>query len=193
MSPSVYAVATMDTKGHELAFVADRLRAAGVAVVTVDVGTMEPPVVVPDVDRPTVAGCHPTASGTRPARFRQADRGQAITAMSEALEVLPASASIEAGRVVGVIGIGGSGGTAPDHARDAGAADRPAQAHGLDGRQRQHRPLRRLERHHDDVLGRRRRRAQRRLAPGARQRRRRHGRHGPAPDPADRTRSRRWA
>ena len=29
MSPSVYAVATMDTKGHELAYVADRLRAAG--------------------------------------------------------------------------------------------------------------------------------------------------------------------
>ena len=33
----------MDTKGHELAFVAERLRAAGVAVVTVDVGTKGPP------------------------------------------------------------------------------------------------------------------------------------------------------
>ena len=45
MDQSVYAIATMDTKGHELAFVAERLRAAGVAVVTVDVGTKDPPVV----------------------------------------------------------------------------------------------------------------------------------------------------
>ena len=69
MDQSVYAVATMDTKGHELAFVAERLRAAGVAVVTVDVGTKEPPVVRADVDRSTVAGCHPT-EGARTASFR---------------------------------------------------------------------------------------------------------------------------
>ena len=63
MEQSVYAVATMDTKGHELAFVAERLRAAGVAVVTVDVGTKEPPCVRADIDRSTVAGCHPAAIG----------------------------------------------------------------------------------------------------------------------------------
>ena len=40
MTRSVYAIATMDTKGQELAFVAERLRAAGVPVVTVDVGTL---------------------------------------------------------------------------------------------------------------------------------------------------------
>ena len=34
----IYAVATMDTKGQELAYVADRVRATGAAVVTVDVG-----------------------------------------------------------------------------------------------------------------------------------------------------------
>ncbi len=60
MSPSVYAVATMDTKGHELAYVADRLRAAGISVVTVDVGTMGPPVAVAVVTREAVADCHPT-------------------------------------------------------------------------------------------------------------------------------------
>ena len=38
MPQSVYAVATMDTKGHELAFVAECLRAAGVSVTMVDVG-----------------------------------------------------------------------------------------------------------------------------------------------------------
>ena len=66
MSPSVYAVATMDTKGHELAYVAERLRAAGIAVVTVDVGTMGPPVAVARRrPREAVADCHPTTAGRR--------------------------------------------------------------------------------------------------------------------------------
>jgi uncharacterized protein (UPF0261 family) len=33
----------MDTKGQELAFLAERLRAAGVPVATVDVGTLAAP------------------------------------------------------------------------------------------------------------------------------------------------------
>jgi uncharacterized protein (UPF0261 family) len=107
---SVYAVATMDTKGLELAFVAERLRDAGVAVVTVDVGTMGTPLADPDVNRLTVAGFHPAASG-RFSALSATDRGQAITAMSEALECF-LLAEHESGRVAGVIGIGGSGGTA---------------------------------------------------------------------------------
>ena len=85
MSQTVYAVATMDTKGHELAFVADCLRAAGVAVVTVDVGTKQPPVVPADIDRTTVAACHPMANG-RGTAMSHSDRGQAIAVMSQALE-----------------------------------------------------------------------------------------------------------
>src|SRR4051794_6490396 len=110
MGQSVYAVATMDTKGHELAYVAERLRAAGVPVLTVDVGTMEPPVVTPDVDRAAVADCHPTTDG-RSTALSKADRGHAITAMSEALEGF-LRREFESGRVAGVTGIGGSGGTA---------------------------------------------------------------------------------
>ncbi len=114
---SVYAVATMDTKGHELAFVAERLRALGVAVVTIDVGTKGPPEVPADVDRSTVAGFHPTDSG-RTAALSHSDRGQAITAMSEAL-VSFCAREYDQGKVAGVIGIGGSGGTRIDHARNA--------------------------------------------------------------------------
>ena len=110
MSRSVYAVATMDTKGHELAYVAERLEAAGVLVVTVDVGTLEPPVVHPDVDRYTLACCHPTEAGRDLALSDDADRGQMIGAMAEALEVFLRREN-DAGRVAGVIGIGGSGGT----------------------------------------------------------------------------------
>jgi uncharacterized protein (UPF0261 family) len=110
MRQSVYAVATMDTKGHELAFVADCLRTAGVAVVTVDVGTKEPPVVPVDIDRKTVAECHPMASG-RGTAISDSDRGRAIAAMSQALECF-LRCERAAGRLAGVIGIGGSGGTA---------------------------------------------------------------------------------
>jgi uncharacterized protein (UPF0261 family) len=110
MQQAVYAVATMDTKGHELAFVAERLRAVGVAVVTVDVGTKEPPVVCADIDRSTVAGFHPT-DGSRADSLSGSDRSQAIMSMSQALECY-LSHELEAGRLLGVIGIGGSGGTA---------------------------------------------------------------------------------
>ena len=109
-SQSVYAVATMDTKGHELAYVAECLRKAGVSIVTVDVGTLEPPAVAADIDRATVAGCHPKAEG-RTAALCKSDRGPAITAMGEALEVFIRHEH-GSGRVSGVIGIGGSGGTA---------------------------------------------------------------------------------
>jgi uncharacterized protein (UPF0261 family) len=110
MTRSVYAIATMDTKGHELAFVADRLRAAGLPVVTVDVGTLGPPAMPADVDRATVAGFHPSDHGHEGA-LANPDRGAAITAMSQALERF-LLAEHEARRVAGVIGIGGSGGTA---------------------------------------------------------------------------------
>jgi uncharacterized protein (UPF0261 family) len=110
MTRSVYAVATMDTKGVELAFVADRLRDAGVPVVTVDVGTLEPPAAPADVDRATVASYDPEGGISQPSGG-QGDRGQAIGAMSRALECYLLS-EYEKGRVSGVIGIGGSGGTA---------------------------------------------------------------------------------
>jgi uncharacterized protein (UPF0261 family) len=110
MAQSVYAIATMDTKGRELAFVAERLRAAGVAVVTVDVGTNGPPVVAADVDRSTVAEFRPSDC-LRAVALAESDRGQAITAMSEALECY-LRREYDDGRLIGVIGIGGSGGTA---------------------------------------------------------------------------------
>jgi uncharacterized protein (UPF0261 family) len=110
MTPSVYAVATMDTKGIELAFIADRLRALGVRVKTVDVGTMSPPSALPEIDRAAVARHHPDAH-TRQAMAQATDRGQAIGAMSAALEHFLADQH-RRGDVAGVIGIGGSGGTA---------------------------------------------------------------------------------
>ena len=104
--PRVYAVATMDTKGAEIAFVAERIRACGVEVVTVDAGTKDTPSVPPDVSREQVA-----ASLRGESVLGLTDRGTAVTAMSSALvEFL--KAELSAGRLAGVIGIGGGGGTA---------------------------------------------------------------------------------
>ncbi|MBD3675978.1 MAG: Tm-1-like ATP-binding domain-containing protein [Planctomycetaceae bacterium] len=103
MSRSVYAIATMDTKGTELGYVADCLRKAGVAVTTVDVGTLDPPTETPDVSREKVlAGQSLPDDG---------DRGTAVTTMGDALRDFLLH-ECEQDRVAGVIGIGGSGGTA---------------------------------------------------------------------------------
>jgi uncharacterized protein (UPF0261 family) len=106
MQPSVYLVATMDTKGAELAFVRDRLRDAGVPVQMVDVGTMGPPTVAPDVAREIVLG----ALGTESGNLRAIDRGQAVAVMAQALRNYLLG-EMSAGKVLGVLGLGGSGGT----------------------------------------------------------------------------------
>ena len=103
MSKFVYAIATMDTKGVELRYVVDCLRAAGVQAKMVDVGTGEPPVLEPDVTRDEVRG-----GGTH---VSYGTRAQAVTAMGESLKSYLLGES-ESGQVAGVIGIGGSGGTA---------------------------------------------------------------------------------
>src|SRR5688572_17531092 len=94
----------MDTKGEEIAYVRDCLRRAGCDVRIVDVGTQSPPTVEPNVSRADVVG--------RPGFLSElTDRGRAIAAMSEALTRYLVSEH-EAGQLAGVIGIGGSGGTA---------------------------------------------------------------------------------
>src|SRR5271166_2515804 len=103
MTHPVYAVATMDTKGQELAFLAERLRAAGVPVATVDVGTLAEPTVPADFARTTVIERHPEES-VRQALSHPADRGQAISAMSQALEKFLLE-EYQSGRLAGVIGI----------------------------------------------------------------------------------------
>jgi uncharacterized protein (UPF0261 family) len=103
MASAVYAIATMDTKGEEIAYVAQHLQAAGSTVTTVDVGTQDSPTISPDVTRDQVL------SGKKLPRSE--DRAECVTAMSDALvEFLVAEHA--AGRVAGVIGIGGGGGTA---------------------------------------------------------------------------------
>lgn len=102
---AAYVVGSFDTKGAELAFIADRIRAQGVHAVTVDVSTSA---AVPrgcDVSNAEVAAAHP---GGVQAVFT-GERGSAVGAMAQALVALLTARVAEVG---GVIGAGGSGAAA---------------------------------------------------------------------------------
>jgi uncharacterized protein (UPF0261 family) len=105
----VALVGTLDTKGAEFQWVADRLREHGVDVVVVDAGvgtggSFTSPVTVPAEE---VAA----AAGVSIDRLRAGnDRGAAVSAMGEgAAAVLGGLAA--AGRLDGVLALGGSGGS----------------------------------------------------------------------------------
>lgn len=104
----IYVIATLDTKAEEACFVATLLRSAGVPAVLVDVGTLGPPLAKPLIDRSQVATYHPNGPE---AVFGHPDRGAAVTAMSQALREFLVEA-YRSKRCSGVIGLGGTGGTA---------------------------------------------------------------------------------
>ena len=79
MAGTVLLLGTFDTKGHEYAFVRDRLLDLGVAVLLVDAGINDPVDVQPDVARDAVA----QAGGARIEELASAgDRGAAVEAMA---------------------------------------------------------------------------------------------------------------
>ena len=104
---AVALVGTLDTKGPDFAFLADRLRAAGAEVIVVDAGTGDPDGMAPDIDGETVAA----AAGTTRAELRAAaDRGRAVTEMGRGAAAVIADLAAR-GRVGGVLAAGGSGGS----------------------------------------------------------------------------------
>ncbi len=94
---------TFDTKGRELTYLGDLLRAKGIAVRTVDLSTSGRASAA-DVPAQRVASLHP---GGADAVF-SGDRGAALTAMAEAFALWLGQAE----GIGGVISAGGSGGTA---------------------------------------------------------------------------------
>jgi len=99
---TVIVAGTFDTKGRELRFMADRLKALGMPVKTVDLSTAGKPSSA-DVPAIQVAGMHPLG----PSAVMSGDRGASVAAMADAfarwIEREP--------RIGGVLSAGGSGGT----------------------------------------------------------------------------------
>jgi len=101
----VLVAGTFDTKGDELTYLADRLKARNVTVHTVDLSTSaKASSSTADVKPADVASWHPRGASA----VVSDDRGQAVAAMSVAFEHW-----MEAHKnVAGIISAGGSGGTA---------------------------------------------------------------------------------
>lgn len=105
---TIAVLGTLDTKGEEHGYVAELIRARGHRTVLIDVGCLTPPVVRPDVTREEVAK---EAGVDLQGLVARKDRGESVTAMAQAATAMLVKL-VEAGKIDGVISLGGGGGTA---------------------------------------------------------------------------------
>jgi uncharacterized protein (UPF0261 family) len=104
---TILLVGTLDTKGTEFAFVRDLIVERGHQTIVMDAGISAEPLFSPDITATAVA----EAGGATLTALREAqDRGAAISAMSEGAAKLTVQL-YEAGRIDGILSLGGSGGT----------------------------------------------------------------------------------
>ena len=76
---TVAVLGTLDTKGEEHGFVAQRIRERGHAVLVIDVGTLHEPKIKPDISRDEVL----LAAGVSYRELRsKEDRGESVRLMS---------------------------------------------------------------------------------------------------------------
>ena len=101
---TVVLLGTLDTKGHEYAYLRDRLHEQRVDVLLVDAGVFEPQV-DPDVSRQDVAAA---AQADANALAAAGDRGAAVSAMAQGAAAV-AKRLHEQGRLDGIASVGGSG------------------------------------------------------------------------------------
>ena len=106
--PTVVLVGTLDTKGVEYAWLADRIREHGADVVLVDAGIVGQPLASPDVSREEVAGAAGADVGALAAA---GDRGAAVGTMARGAAEVVKRLHAE-GRLDAIGGLGGSGGSA---------------------------------------------------------------------------------
>ena len=108
MEPTVGIVAALDTKGEEAKLVRDYLRGQGLRTLLIDVGVLGEPAIPAEVTRAEVAaaGCDDHAE-----LLRTRDKARAMDAMTKGAAVVAARLYGE-GKLSGIIGLGGSAGTA---------------------------------------------------------------------------------
>ena len=108
MAKIVAIVAALDTKGEEAAFLRDAVQARGAVPLVIDVGVLGGPTIPANLSRAEVAA----AGGVSLDELVQArDKSRAMDAMTRGAAVVAARLYAE-GRLDGIVGIGGSAGTA---------------------------------------------------------------------------------
>ena len=105
---NIAVIGTLDTKGHEHAFVAEQIKANGHTPVLIDLGSGAEPQVSPDFTRFDVAASNNT---DLQALIDRKDRGECVVAMSKAAPIFVSRLASE-GEIDGIISLGGGGGTA---------------------------------------------------------------------------------
>ena len=103
----VVLLGTLDTKGDEYAFLRERIQAQGCDVVMVDTGVLGEPRILADVSRAAVAKA---ANSSIEQLIAAGDRGAAMETMARGAAAI-ARQLYAAGRLDGVIALGGSGGS----------------------------------------------------------------------------------
>jgi uncharacterized protein (UPF0261 family) len=99
---TIAVLGTLDSKGHEHAFLADAIRRCGHTPLLIDAGCLAPPQTAPDIARTEI--CPGLADLPE-------DRGIRVAAMAAALPDFIAHQAKQ-GRFQGIISLGGGGGTA---------------------------------------------------------------------------------
>jgi uncharacterized protein (UPF0261 family) len=107
MAKTVVIVGTLDTKGKEFAFIKDLIRKEGHNTLVVDFGVMGEPVFKPDITRAEVAGA---GGGDLAVLASGEHKDLAMKSMAAGLGVIVKRLHDE-GKLQGIIGMGGTGGT----------------------------------------------------------------------------------
>jgi uncharacterized protein (UPF0261 family) len=107
MPKTVVIVGALDTKGEEFAFVKDLIEKEGLKTLVVDFGVLGEPAFTPDIDRERVA----KAGGGDLLHLTSGEhKDQAMKTMAAGLEAIVRELH-EQGKLDGIFGMGGSGGT----------------------------------------------------------------------------------
>jgi uncharacterized protein (UPF0261 family) len=107
MTKTVALLGALDTKGAEYRFVKACIEARGLKTLVIDIGTLDPPALTPDITREEIARASGADSATLAARK---DRGEAVAAMSRGAAALLPELYAQ-GRFDGILALGGTGGT----------------------------------------------------------------------------------
>jgi uncharacterized protein (UPF0261 family) len=104
---TVVILGAFDTKGEEYGFLRDQIASEGVKTLLIDTSVIQEPKLKPDIPSSEVAA----AAGEDLDKLRAAeDRGPAVTAMAAGASAIVKKLHAE-GKLDGIIGLGGSGGT----------------------------------------------------------------------------------
>jgi uncharacterized protein (UPF0261 family) len=106
--PTIAVLGTFDSKGPEHAFLAEAIRALGCSPLLINVGCLGTPALNPDIPAETIAARGDPNWRTILARQ---DRGECVALMSRGAALLVPELAA-AGKIHGIVSLGGGGGTA---------------------------------------------------------------------------------